>query len=320
MATAGASTTVAPTRSAPTRTGFVRLVWESVLAWLEDYAPSMGAALAYYTLFSLAPMLLIVIAIAGMLFGAEAARGEIMTQLGGLIGPDGAQAVQGLLESANKPAAGVVASVVGLLTLLIGATSVFAELQSALDRIWRAPAARQSTGIIGLLRTRLLSFGMILAIGFLLLVSLVISAALSALGQWWGAWFEGWELVLQVVNIGVSLMITTVLFALIYKILPRVRVAWRDVWIGAGVTALLFTFGKFVIGLYLGKAGVDSAFGAAGSLVIIMVWVYYSAQIFLLGAEFTWLFAHWYGSRRGEPIPEAGSTPVRNPPAPSQAT
>ena len=153
MATAGAPTTVSQTRSAPTRTGFVRLVWESVLAWLEDYAPSMGAALAYYTLFSLAPMLLIVIAVAGMLFGAEAARGEIMAQLGGLMGTEGAQAVQGLLESANKPAAGVVASVVGLLTLLIGATSVFGELQSALDRIWRAPAAREHSGIVALLRS-----------------------------------------------------------------------------------------------------------------------------------------------------------------------
>jgi membrane protein len=271
---------------------------------MDDYAPSMGAALAYYTMFSLAPMLLIVISVAGLVFGADAARGEIVAELGRLIGTDAARAIEGLLESANEPAAGLGASAVGLATLLVGATSVFAELQSSLDRIWRVPAARQTSGLIGLLRARLLSFGMILAIGFLLLVSLVISAALSALGRWLGASFTGWEVLLHTANAVASLGFVTLLFALIYKILPRARVAWRDVWIGAATTALLFVAGKFAIGLYLGKAGIGSAFGAAGSLIVIMVWVYYSAQIFLFGAEFTWLYAHRYGSRAGQPIPE----------------
>jgi membrane protein len=273
------------------------LTKDSLSAWVDDYAPSMGAALAYYTMFSLAPLLIIVIAIAGMVFGAEAARGQIVDQLRGLMGVEGAAAVQGMLTSASSPTRSIVASIVGLLTLLIGATSIFGELQSDLDRIWRAPAAKTGGGLWVLVRSRLLSFGMILTIGFLLLVSLVVSAGLAALGTWGESVFGGASgVVLQVLNLVVSFAIVTVLFALIYKILPRVRVAWRDVWIGAGVTASLFTAGKFVIGLYLGKSGVTSAFGAAGSVVVLLVWVYYSAQIFLVGAEFTWVFAHRHGS------------------------
>ena len=263
---------------------------------MDDYASSMGAALAYYTIFSLAPLLLLVIAVAGLAFGAEAARGEIVGQLRGLIGAEGAVAVQGLLKSASTPTKSIWASIIGVVTLLIGATSVFAELQSALDRIWRAPAAAQSTGVMGLLRSRLLSFGLILSIGFLLLVSLVVSAGLAALGKWWGPMFGAWETVLQMVNAVVSFGFISVLFALVYRILPRVKVAWNDVWIGAAVTAFLFTVGKFAIGFYLGKAGASSGFGAAGSVVVLLVWVYYSAQIFLLGAEFTWVYAH---DRRG---------------------
>jgi membrane protein len=303
----------AETRTFSGNRGLLGLTKDTVWAWLEDYAPSMGAALAYYTMFSLAPMLLIVIAVAGMVYGQEAARGEIVLQLSSLIGVDAASAVQGLLESASRPSTSLVASITGLVALIIGATSVFAELQSNLDRIWRAPAAtKSSTGVIGLLRARFLSFGMLLAIGFLLLVSLVVSAALSALGKWWGVVFVGWEIVLQAVNLVVSFAITTVLFGLIYKVLPRVKVAWRDVWIGAVTTALLFNVGKFLIGFYVGRAGLDSAFGAAGSLIVIMVWVYYSAQIFLLGAEFTWLYAHRYGSRVGERIPELSAIPTRS--------
>jgi membrane protein len=286
------------------------LIKKSCTAWLDDYAPSMGAALAYYTLFSLAPFLIVVIAVAGLVFGAEAARGEIVAQLRGLIGEDGAVAVQGLLTSASHPATSILAGTIGVLTLLLGATSVFGELQSALDRIWRSPALQQTSGLRDLLRGRLVSFGMIVSIGFLLLVSLVMSAALSALGTWSGEFLPGWEVLLQAVNLVVSFAITTVLFAMVYRILPRVHVAWEDVWVGASVTAFLFSLGKSAIGLYLGKAGVTSGFGAAGSLVVMLVWVYYSAQIFLLGAEFTWVFAHSHGSRAGviqEPAPDIPS-------------
>ncbi|HSQ05561.1 MAG TPA: YihY/virulence factor BrkB family protein [Burkholderiales bacterium] len=277
-----------------------RLVKQAIDAWRDDYAPSMGAALAYYTLFSIAPLLLIVLGVAGFFFGPDAARGEIFSQLQSLIGTDSAHAVEGLLASASKPAEGIVASLVGVMTMIVGATTAFGELQNDLDRIWRAPAARQSTGILSLVRSRLLSFGMILGIAFLLMVSLVFSAALAALGKWWAPVFGGWRAVAHVIDIAASLFVLTVLFAMIYKIMPRVKIHWRDVWIGAAVTALLFTLGKVLIGLYIGRSGVASAYGAAASLVVVMLWVYYSAQIFLLGAEFTWVYAHAYGSRKGK--------------------
>jgi membrane protein len=273
------------------------LIRQSVGAWVDDYAPSMGAALAYYTLFSIAPLLIIAIAVAGLVFGQEAARGEIVAQIQGVIGREGAIAVQGLLKSANEPARGIFLTVVSIITLVIGATTVFAELQSDLDRIWRGPAPAKENGIWILLRTRLLSFGLVLGLGFLLLVSLVISAAIAAFGKWWDGVFEGGEALLQALNFGISFAITTLLFALIYKLMPRARIAWRDVWVGAGVTALLFEIGKFLIGLYLGKTSVASGFGAAGSLVVLLVWVYFAAQIFLLGAEFTWVYSHAYGSK-----------------------
>ncbi|MBC7861049.1 MAG: YihY/virulence factor BrkB family protein [Burkholderiaceae bacterium] len=288
------------------------LIKAAASSWSDDYAPSMGAALAYYTMFSIAPLLLIVISIAGLIFGVEAARGEIVGQLQDLMGRQGAEAVQGLLESVNKPAQGVTATIIGAVLLLIGATSVFAELQDSLDRIWRAPK-RNRGGLWSLLRARLLSFGMIMGIGFLLMVSLVLSAALAALGKLWGPLFADWEAPAQALNFALSFAFTTTVFAMIYKIMPRVKVAWADVWIGAAVTALLFTIGKFLIGLYIGKSGVTSAFGAAGSLVVVLVWVYYSAQIFLMGAEFTWAYAQTYGSRKAQPLPPAA------PPVPSRS-
>jgi YihY family inner membrane protein len=278
-----------------------RMAKASVNAWIDDFAPSMGAAIAYYTIFSIAPMLVIAIAVAGMLFGQEAAQGEIVNQLRGLLGTEGAVAVQGLLKSANEPTGGIIATVLSVITLAIGATAVFAELQSALDRIWRVPAAAKSGGIWNLIRTRLLSFGFVLGLGFLLIVSLVVSAALSALGNWWGGWFEGWEVVLQTLNFVVSIVVFTCMFAFIYKFMPRVRLSWHDVWIGAVSTTLLFTAGKFLIGLYLGKSGMSSGFGATGSIALLLAWVYYSAQIFLLGAEFTWIYANNYGSRAQKP-------------------
>jgi len=273
------------------------LTKRSVVAWVDDYASSMGAALAYYTLFAIAPLLIIAIAAAGLVFGQEAARGEIVAQIQGLIGREGAIAVQGLLKSANDSARNLFATMVSIITLLIGATTVFAELQSALDRIWRVPAPAKANGICTLLRTHLLSFGLVLGLGFLMLVSMLLSAAIAAFGKWSSLFFEEWETLLNALNFSISFVITMLLFAMIYKFMPRARIAWRDVWVGAAVTAILFEVGKFLIGLYLGKTSVASGFGAAGSLVVLLVWVYFSAQIFLLGAEFTWVYAHEYGSK-----------------------
>ena len=286
------------------------LVKESASQWSEDYAPSMGAALAYYTIFSIAPLLVIAIAVAGFFFGEDAARGEIFGQLRGLIGDDGATAIQGLVKSASETGKGTFAAVAGVVTLLLGATTVFSELQTDLDRIWDAPRP-ESSGVSSFLRGRLLSFGMILGIGFLLLVSLVLSAALSAVSKFWDSWFTNWEFALQAINFVVSFGIITGLFAMIYKLLPRCEIGWKDVWVGATVTSLLFAIGKLGIGLYLGKSGVASGFGAAGSLVIVLLWVYYSSQIFLLGAEFTKTYAYRHGSRREAGQPEAKSTSPR---------
>lgn len=274
-----------------------RLLREAASAWVDDYAASMGAALAYYTMFSIAPLLLIVISVAGMVFGDDAARGAITEQLQGLIGDGGAQWVSELIERADRPAQGAVSTLLGVGLLVLGATTVFAELQDALDRIWRVPR-RTGSGLWTLLRARLLSLGLILGLGFLMMVSLLLSAVLSLLGRWWGAWFGHWLLLAELLNQAMSLALVTVVFAMIYKLMPRARVAWADVWLGAAVTAVLFTVGKFLIGLYLGRSGLGSVFGAAGSLVVMLVWVYYSAQIFLLGAEFTWAYARRFGSRR----------------------
>jgi len=293
---------------------YADLFKKAFAAFNEDYAGSMGGALAYYTTFSLAPVLIVVIAVAGLVFGQDAARGEIVYQLRSLIGDESAKAVQELLKSASQPGKSLLASVIGITTLLIGATSVFAELQSSLDRIWRAPALKKQTGIWSLLRQRLLTFGMVVAIGFLLLVSLALSAAVSAVDRWGGTLFPTWHSVLQALNIGLGFGLTSLLFASAYRILPRVKIAWRDVVIGALVTAALFEGGKYLIGLYLGRASVSSGFGAAGSFVIILAWVYYSAQIFLLGAEFTWVYAHSHGSRAGQqpaPAPPIPISPAR---------
>jgi membrane protein len=285
-----------------------QLVKQAGAAWIDDYAPSMGAALAYYTVFSLAPLLLIVISIAGLIFGAEAARGEIFGQLNDLMGAQAAGAIQGLLAGLSKPAQGLAGAAIGVVVLGIGATTVFGELQDALDRIWRAPA-RARGGLWTLLRARLLSFGMILGIAFLLMVSLVVGAGVAALGRWWGGFFGGWEALLQVINALVGFALSTLVFAMIYKLMPRVKVRWHDVWIGAAVTSALFTLGKFLIGLYIGKSGIASGFGAAGSIAIVFVWVYYSAQIFLMGAEFTWVYARTFGSMRNLPLAAAAVEP-----------
>ena len=276
---------------------FLAMARQAVAAWVDDYAPSMGAALAYYTLFSLAPLLLIAVSIAGLVFGPDAARGEIFGQLQDVVGDEGAAAAQALLQSLNRPSHGLVGTVLGVATLLLGAASVFGELQDSLDRIWRAPPRGGGSGLWSLLRARLLTFGMVLGIGFLLVVSLVASAALAAVGKRYANAFGGWAMLAEALNFVVSFAVITALFAMIYKILPRVRIGWRDVWVGAAVTALLFSLGKSLIGLYLGRSGIASGFGAAGSLILVIVWTYYSAQIFLLGAEFTHVYAHACGSR-----------------------
>jgi len=277
-------------------------------SWQSDYAPSMGAALSYYTVFSIAPLLVIVIAVAGLVFGQEAAHADIMEQAGGLLGENGAKAIEGMLASAQKPKEGTLASLLGILAMIVGATTVFAELESNLNRIWKVETQRVS-GLWHFIRTRLLSIGMVLAIGFLLIVSLVVSSAIAVWGKYWSGWFEGMELLLHIVNFVVSVGVITVLFALIYRFLPRIAIGWGDVWMGALVTSLLFSFGKFLIGLYVGKSGVESSYGAAGALVVLLVWVYYSSQIFLLGAEFTKVYAQHHGSQKKSSQPAtAGSS------------
>ena len=292
----------------------LRSLWsltkESVTQWSDDYAPSMGAALAYYTIFSIAPLLVIAIAVAGFFFGEKAASGEIFGQLQGLIGEHGASAIQAAVASAKETGSGTLAAIGGVAALLLGATTVFNELQSDLDRIWDTPKPEHA-GVWGMIRSKVLSFGVVLGIGFLLLVSLVLSAAIAALGKFWSGWFPGWEILLQLVNFVVGFAVVTGLFALIYKLLPRCDIGWHDVWIGAAVTSLLFSVGKFLIGLYLGRSGVASSYGAAGSLVIVLLWVYYSAQIFLLGAEFTRTYSYRFGSRSHERKPVKTGKPMQ---------
>lgn len=271
---------------------------ESIRRWNDDYAQSMGAALAYYAMFSIAPLLLIVISLTGIFFGPEAIRGEIFSQLRGLMGDDGALAVQQLLESVSQPEKSLLATLIGAIVLTIGATTVFGELQDDLDRIWKVPVREKEAGLWRLLRNRILSFGMILGIGFLLLVSLIFNAVLAALSKWWAPIFGEWATVASISNFIISFLMVTAMFALIYKFMPRARILWSDVIVGSLVTALLFTIGKTLIGIYLGESGVASGYGTAGSLIALLIWVYYSAQIFLLGAEFTKIYAERHGSMK----------------------
>lgn len=281
--------------------------------WRGDFAPSMGAALAYYTVFSIAPLLVIAIAVAGLVFGQDAAQGAVLEQARSLVGENGAKAIESMLAGAQRPRQGIVASALSVIALLVGSTTVFAELENNLNRIWKVDKPK-SSGLWNFARTRLLSFGLILAVGFLLIVSLILTAVISAMGKFWAGMFGGMEALLQVTNFVVPVAIITVLFAMIYKFLPNVEIRWRDVWIGALVTSLLFSLGKFLIGLYLGKASVESSYGAAGALVVLLVWVYYSAQIFLLGAEFTKVYAQ-HRTGRGEVVepgpPKTSEAPTK---------
>jgi membrane protein len=278
----------------------------ALAGWWNDNVPRLGASLAYYTLFALAPILLIATAIAGLVFGAEAVRGEIVGQIQGLVGKEGAQAVQAMLEGAAKPSSSKLATAIGLLTFFLGSTGAFLELQTALNGIWRVKA-KPSAGIRQLLLPRLISFGLVVAVGFLLLVSLLVSAALAALDRYMGNAFPALAAIWQAANVLVSFGVITLLFALVYKVLPDVDLRWRDVWIGGLVTAGLFSIGKFLIGLYLGRSTLASSYGAAGSVIVLLLWVYYSAQVVLLGAEFTRCYVEKFGGR--PPSPHATEDP-----------
>lgn len=275
---------------------YVGMLRAAMAAWSVHRASSMGAAVAFYASFSLAPMFVIVIAVAGLFFGEDAARGEIVAQLSGLIGVAGAQAIEGFIEGARNLEQGFWASLIAIVTLLLAATSAFAELKDSLDVIWDVKPEQRS-GWMSILRGRFLSFGLILTLSFLLLVSLVISALLTALQKYWGPWFSGAVWLGESLNSLISFFVVSTLFAIIYKWLPQPAIAWRDVTVGALVTAALFTLGKYLIGVYLGNSAVASSFGAAGSLIVILLWVYYSSQIFFFGAEFTRVYADHRGSR-----------------------
>lgn len=272
------------------------LLKETASAWSKDKVPRHGAALAYYTVFSIVPFLVVVIAIIGLIFGREATEGYILDQIANVIGPQSADALKEMLQRANQPSTGIVATVTATATLLLGASGVFGQLQDSLNTIWGVQP-KEGRGIWGILKDRFISFSALLGTAFLLLVSLVVSAGLAAVGEWFGGWLPGPEVLLHLFEFILSYALITGLFAMMFKLLPDAQVAWNDVWIGAGLTALLFTVGKFALGLYLGKSDIGSAYGAAGSLVILLVWVYYSAQIFLFGAEFTQVYAEAVGRR-----------------------
>jgi membrane protein len=280
------------------------------IGWWNDNVPRLGASLAYYTLFALAPILIVAIAVAGLAFGAEAVRGEVVGQIRGLVGEQGARAVQAMLEGAAKPSSSIPATVIGLVTAFLGATGAFIELQNALNAIWRVKP-RPGANVRDFVVQRLISFGLVVGVGFLLLVSLLVSAALSALSRYLGQLLPTLTAFWEAGNVLVSLFVITLLFAMVYKILPDVRLRWRDVWVGALVTAGFFSIGKQLIGLYLGTSSVGSSYGAAGSVVVLLVWVYYSAQVVLLGAEFTRFYVERF---RGQPPPMKHAQPDPSPP------
>jgi membrane protein len=282
----------------------------ALAGWWNDNVPRLGASLSYYTLFALAPVLVVAIAIAGLAFGPEAVRGEIVGQVRGLVGEEGGRAVQAMLEGASKKSESRLATVLGLLTFFIGATGAFLELQTALNGIWRVKPKEGGNWLKELVVQRMVSFGLVIGVGFLLLVSLLVSAALSALHRYMGLTFPGLAEVWQAVNVLLSFGVITLLFAMVYRVLPDVQLTWRDVWLGAVVTACLFSVGKFLIGLYLGTSSLASTYGAAGSVVVLLLWVYYSSQIVLLGAEFTRAWVEVAGDHRPRPMKHAKKDPA----------
>ena len=296
---------------------------DSVVQWIEDDPFPLAAALSYYTLFSIAPLLIIVIAIAGFVFGQEAAENRIVQTLQGLIGQESALAIQAMIQNAsNKPKTGMVSTLVGVIALLFGAGGVVGQLQSSLNRIWGV-APKPGQGIWGFIRQRFVSFALVLGIGFLLLVSLAVSALASGFTKVMGDVLGATVFLTHALDLLISFLLITALFAMIYKYLPDVRIHWRDVWVGAGLTALLFTIGKILIGIYLGTSGVASTYGAAGSLITVLLWVYYSSLIFFLGAELTQVYARDYGSgvvpaHNAQPIADVKEKEKRDSPAPEE--
>jgi membrane protein len=282
---------------------------ETVGDWNDHNASRLAASLACYTLLSIAPLVVLSVAVAGLAFGDKAARGEIAGEIGSVVGADAAHAIEAIVFNAKTPTSGIIGTVVGVVVLLFGASGVFGELQSALNAIWGV-APKPGRGFMGIVRDRFFSFAMVLAVAFLLLVSLVVSAGLAAAGKFFAEYLPGGAGVWQVVNFAVSLGITTLLFALIFKFVPEAEIAWKDVGIGALVTALLFSLGKLLVGLYIGRSSVASSFGAAGSLVALVIWVYYSSQIIFLGAEFTQVYAR---RRSGRVKPTENAVAVEPP-------
>jgi membrane protein len=296
------------------------LLKETGAEWTNDNAPRLGAALAYYTVFAIPPLFVIVLSIASLVFDPESVRSQLFQQVGGLVGETGAGALQSTLAAPDSASKGIIASILAGLVLLVTATGLFIELQSALNTIWGVEA-KPGNGVRDFIRHRLLSFAMVVGVGFLLLVSLIVSAALAALSSFVSALVPGLDVLWMVANAIIAFAVVTVLFAMVFKVLPDVKIAWRDVWIGAALTALLFTAGKFLMGMFLGKTAAVSAYGAAGSLVLILLWVYYSSQILFLGAEFTQVYANRYGARL-EPKPNAQwvATPAAQPAAKAAKT
>ncbi|HXB58346.1 MAG TPA: YihY/virulence factor BrkB family protein [Candidatus Acidoferrales bacterium] len=271
-----------------------RHIVQAIFIWNDANASAMGAAIAFYTIFAIAPLFILVLVLAGAIFGPEAAHRELFGQIKGLVGDNGATAIQSILTAADKPKTGLFATVLGFITLFVGASTVFIQLQQSLNAIWKVRL--KTSGIKSFIRHRLLSFAALLGIGFLLLVSLIVSAALEAAGKWMGGMIPAHEIIWHILDVLISLGIITLLFAMMFKLLPDVLIAWRDVWVGSFVTALFFTAGKYLLGAYLGRSTLSSAYGAAGSFVVVLLWVYYSAQILLFGAASIRVYAREHGS------------------------
>jgi len=274
---------------------YLGLFKQTISEFIADKVPRLGAALAYYTIFSLAPLLLIVIAIAGLAFGHDAAQGKIFEQLRGALGPNTAVAIQDMVKNAARPRIGAVATIIGVITLIFGASGVFGQLKDALNTIWDVKP-KEGRGILGMIKDRFLSFAMVFGVGFLLLVSLVLDTAIAAMGKFAGSHLPGGEALWHVAELALSFVVITVLMAGIFRLLPDLKIEWRDVWLGAALTSLLFVLGKFALGIYFARSAVGSSFGAAGSLILVLLWVYYSAQILLFGGEFTQVYARAHGS------------------------
>jgi membrane protein len=274
------------------------LLRQTFQEWNEDNAPRLAAALSYYIAFSLAPLLVLIISLLGFLLQEDLAREQVLTQVSRTVGPQAAELLSGIIDSLRQPASGIISTLLGIAALVFGALSTFEQLKGALNTVWDVPPEKLRVGARGFVLTKLISFGMVVVIGLLLLISLVISTVLNAFDSYISSLFPGAPFLLSVMNTVVSFGMIVVVFALIYRILPDVRLEWRDVWIGAAITALLFVIGKAALSLYLGTTGTTSAYGAAGSFVLILLWIYYSAQIVLFGAEFTQVYSRHYGSLR----------------------